>query len=155
MFLDASAIVAIVGDEEDAGYLIAKIEMSKKTIYYSSLSVYEAVISLARKKRDEAHPPHLIDLAQKHIDAFLQTIGAREMAIGSSMHRIAVEAAVPMAAWSRIQRGSISGIATHTPAQRRTTFLFCSRTTTFHRRILKRPSLAACLVGRASPSDLL
>ncbi|CAN7624444.1 type II toxin-antitoxin system VapC family toxin [Pararhizobium sp. LjRoot238] len=98
MFLDASAIVAIVGDEEDAGYLIAKIEMSKKSIYYSSLSVYEAVISLARKKRDAAYgdqvpiPPHLIDLAQKHIDAFLETIGAREMAIDSSMHRIAIEA---------------------------------------------------------------
>lgn len=98
MFLDASAIVAIVGDEEDAGYLIAKIELSKETIYYSSLSIYEAVISLARKKRDEAFgdqvpiPPHLIDLAQQHIGAFIETIGAKEMVIGSSMHSMAVEA---------------------------------------------------------------
>ncbi|MCY1740670.1 type II toxin-antitoxin system VapC family toxin [Ensifer sp. SL37] len=98
MFLDASAIVAIVSDEEDAGYLIAKIEMSKKTIYYSSLSIYEAVISLARKKRDAAFgnqvpiPQHVIDMAQQHIDAFIETIGAREMTISSGMHRIAIEA---------------------------------------------------------------
>ncbi|WEX79608.1 type II toxin-antitoxin system VapC family toxin (plasmid) [Sinorhizobium numidicum] len=98
MFLDASAIVAIVGNEEDADFLISRIENSKNQIYYSSISIYEAVISLARKKRDAAFgnqvpiPPHLIDLAQKHIDAFLEAIGAKEMAIGSAMHRKAVEA---------------------------------------------------------------
>lgn len=98
MFLDASAIVAILSDEKDAGYLVAKIEMSKKPIYYSSLSIYEAVISLARKKRDAAFgnqvpiPPYLIDLAQQHIDAFIETIGAREMTIGGNMHKIAIEA---------------------------------------------------------------
>lgn len=98
MFLDASAIVAIVSDEKDAGDLIAKIEMSKKAIYYSSLSIYEAVIGLARKKRDEAFgdqvpiPQHLIDLAQQHIDAFIETIGAKEMAIAGNMHKLAIEA---------------------------------------------------------------
>ncbi|RYZ83928.1 MAG: VapC toxin family PIN domain ribonuclease, partial [Proteobacteria bacterium] len=39
MFLDASAIVAVCGDEKDAGYFIAKIEMSNKPIFYSSLSI--------------------------------------------------------------------------------------------------------------------
>ncbi|MBB4186540.1 type II toxin-antitoxin system VapC family toxin [Sinorhizobium terangae] len=98
MFLDASAIVAILGDEEDADTLISKIEHSNKPIYYSSLSIYEAVISLARKKRDGAIgiqapiPPDLIDLAQRHVDAFIETIGAKEIVIDGAMHRTAIEA---------------------------------------------------------------
>lgn len=98
MFLDASAIVAILGDEDDADILIAKIEGSDGPICYSSLSIYEAVISLARKKRDGTVrnqapiPPHLIDLAQQHVNAFIATIGASEIVIDAAMHRVAIEA---------------------------------------------------------------
>lgn len=98
MFLDASAIVAILGDEEDAERLIAKIEHWDKPIYYSSLTIFEAVISLARKKRDDVFgnqvpiPPHLIDLAQQHVDTFIETIGAKEMTINGAIHRAAIEA---------------------------------------------------------------
>ncbi|ACP21736.1 conserved hypothetical protein (plasmid) [Sinorhizobium fredii NGR234] len=98
MFLDASAIVAILGDEEDADLLIAKIENAATPIYYSSLSIFEAVISLARNKRDGALgnqvpiPPHLIDLAQQHVEAFIETIGAKELTIDSAMHRTAIDA---------------------------------------------------------------
>ncbi|WP_318246562.1 type II toxin-antitoxin system VapC family toxin (plasmid) [Rhizobium sp. T1470] len=38
MFLDASAIVAILAGEEDGGYLLAKIEASKKPIFYGSVA---------------------------------------------------------------------------------------------------------------------
>ncbi|RCS21598.1 type II toxin-antitoxin system VapC family toxin [Phyllobacterium salinisoli] len=99
MFLDASAIVAILAGEEDAGYLIAKIEIAKKPIFYSSLSIFEAVISLARiisisQNGDEAPtPPDLIDQAQEDVEQFLETIGAREMSVSGSMHRKAIEAA--------------------------------------------------------------
>ncbi|WP_018238671.1 type II toxin-antitoxin system VapC family toxin [Ensifer sp. BR816] len=98
MFLDASAIVAILGEEEDADMLIDKIEKAKQPIYYSSISMFEAVISLARKKRDGTLgnqvpiPPHLIDLAQQHVEAFIETIGANAKPIDGTMHRMAIEA---------------------------------------------------------------
>ncbi|GAB1583486.1 type II toxin-antitoxin system VapC family toxin [Phyllobacterium phragmitis] len=99
MFLDASAIVAILTGEDDAGYLIAQIENANKPIVYSSLSVFEAVISLARiisisQNGDQAPvPADFIDQAQEDVGQFLETIGAREMALSGSIHRKAIEAA--------------------------------------------------------------
>ncbi len=99
MFLDASAIVAILAREEDAGYLLAKIELSPKPILYSSLSVFEAVVSLARLTSisqfgDQAPtPPDLIDQAQEDVEQFLETIGASEIAVSGKLHRLAIEAA--------------------------------------------------------------
>ncbi|ATU92405.1 type II toxin-antitoxin system VapC family toxin [Phyllobacterium zundukense] len=98
MFLDASAIVAILADEDDAEYLLSKIQQWKKPIHYSSLSIYEAVISLARKKslvvegnKLPTHPT-LIDQAQRHVETFIETIGATEIAIDSATHRVAIKA---------------------------------------------------------------
>jgi len=48
MYLNASAILAILAEEEDAGYYIAKLEDTNRQIFCSPLTVYEAVISLAR-----------------------------------------------------------------------------------------------------------
>ncbi|GGB09487.1 twitching motility protein PilT [Brucella endophytica] len=99
MYLDASAIVAILAEEEDADYFAAKIEMSKKPIFYSSLSMFEAVINLARIFSIAANgdqtptPPELIDKAQGIVERFLETAGAKEMAVSGSLHRKAIEAA--------------------------------------------------------------
>ncbi|MGK9283413.1 type II toxin-antitoxin system VapC family toxin [Sinorhizobium meliloti] len=99
MFLDASAIVAILAGEEDAGYLLAKIEMSESLKIYSPLSMFEAVISLARivsisQFGDRVPtPPELIDEVQEDVAKFLETIGAREVSVSGSLHRKAIEAA--------------------------------------------------------------
>ncbi|MEP7453360.1 type II toxin-antitoxin system VapC family toxin [Phyllobacterium sp. SB3] len=99
MFLDASAIVAICASEEDAGYLIGKIETAKKPIYYSSLSMFEAVMSLARIVSISLYgdqkptPPDLIDQAQQDVARFMETIGAEEMSVNGSLHRTAIQAA--------------------------------------------------------------
>ena len=99
MFLDASAIVAILAGEEDAGYLLAKIEMSEGLKIYSPLSMLEAVISLARivsisQFGDQVPtPPELIDEVQEDVAKFLETIGAREVSVSGSLHRNAIEAA--------------------------------------------------------------
>ncbi|MFQ6180680.1 type II toxin-antitoxin system VapC family toxin [Sinorhizobium meliloti] len=99
MFLDASAIVAILAGEEDAGYLLAKIEMSEGPKIYSPLSMLEAVISLARivsisQFGDQVPtPPELIDEIQEDVAKFLETIGAREVSVSGSLHRNAIEAA--------------------------------------------------------------
>ncbi|MCA1366752.1 type II toxin-antitoxin system VapC family toxin [Bradyrhizobium sp. BRP14] len=99
MFLDASAIVAILAREEDAGYLLAKIEMSERPIFYSPLSMFEAVISLARiisisHFGDQAPtPPELIDRVEEDVEKFMETIGARELSMNGSLHRGAINAA--------------------------------------------------------------
>jgi ribonuclease VapC len=99
MFLDASAIVAILAGEEDAGYLLAKIEMSEGLKIYSPLSMFEAVISLARivsisQFGDQVPtPPELIDEVQEDVAKFLETIGAREVSVSGSLHWNAIEAA--------------------------------------------------------------
>ena len=99
MFLDASAVVAILAGEEDAGYLIAKIEMAKGPIYFSPLTMFETVISLARIVSITLHgdqaptPPHLIDQAQRDVEALMETIGAKAIAIDEGMHHTAIQAA--------------------------------------------------------------
>ncbi|WP_051440859.1 ribonuclease VapC (plasmid) [Ensifer sp. WSM1721] len=99
MFLDASAIVAILAREEDAGYLLAKIEMSENPKFYSPLAMFEAVISLARiisisHFGDQAPtPPELIDQVEEDVQKFMETIGARELSMNGSLHRRAINAA--------------------------------------------------------------
>ncbi len=97
MFLDASAIVAILARESDADYLLAKIEAATGDCSYSSLSAFESVVSLARQmtnatKGDQVPvPPETIDRAQQAVYAFLAEIGAKELDIGGSAHRVAIE----------------------------------------------------------------
>lgn len=99
MFLDASAIVAILTDEEDGGYFFGKIEASTKPIYVSALSVFEAVITIARKTSISQNglnaptPPELIEQAQVDVAEFLAIIGAKELAVMGSMHKVAIAAA--------------------------------------------------------------
>ncbi len=99
MFIDASAIVAILGSEEDAGYFVAKIEGCSGTKAYSSITVFEAVIALARKEtiarfgENKPTPPEFIEQMQNDVNEFLRVIGAREVAIGGSTHKRAIDAA--------------------------------------------------------------
>lgn len=99
MYLDASAIIAILAREADAGYLVAKLEQARQPIHCSAMTVFEAVISLARRMANEQHgdqapiPPALIDEAQKHVDALLEALEVQEVAIGGATHRKAIEAA--------------------------------------------------------------
>ncbi|WP_025091555.1 type II toxin-antitoxin system VapC family toxin [Brucella intermedia] len=99
MYLDASAIVAILSNEDDAGYLLAKLEKTTSPIYYSSLTMFEAVISLARRLANKQVgsqapiPTETIDMAQANVEKFMSELGAREMAISGATHRRAIEAA--------------------------------------------------------------
>ncbi len=94
MFLDTSAIIAILAGEDDAGYLIAKIETARK-LYYSPISAYEAVIGLAAAAKGEhvSTPPSLIDEVEAVVFAFLADIKAVEMAIEPGVGRAAIKAA--------------------------------------------------------------
>lgn len=99
MFLDASAIVAILTGEEDGGYFLAKIEASKKPIYVSALSIFEAVITIARKESvshngaNSPTPPAMIEQSQTDVKEFLSIIGAKELPINGSLQKVAIAAA--------------------------------------------------------------
>ncbi|OYR17619.1 type II toxin-antitoxin system VapC family toxin [Brucella thiophenivorans] len=99
MFIDASVIVAILADEPDAGYYIAKIEADKGTKAYSATTVFEAVISLSRIVATARHgdqkpiPAETIEQVQLRVDKFLKTIGAKEVIISTKTQKLAIDAA--------------------------------------------------------------
>jgi len=99
MYLDASAIIAVLTNEDDAEEIIAKLEQATSPIFYSPLTIFEATISLARKITNEQigdqKPvlPEIIDMAQQDVDDFLEVIQAQELAISDKTHRLAIKAA--------------------------------------------------------------
>ncbi len=99
MFLDASAVVAIMAAEEGAEALIAKIKASSGPVYYSSVTMFEAVIAMSRKTATNLFgdqrpvPPHLIAQAQRNVDDFMDSVGAVEIAMPIGLHKTALEAA--------------------------------------------------------------
>lgn len=97
MFLDASAIVAILGDEEDAGLMLAKVNAAHDGLFYSAVSFYEAVLSLARKRagpgrNDAPIPRDMIDRSEEFVGQFLREIDAREISITTDIGRLAIAA---------------------------------------------------------------
>ncbi|MGV2068382.1 type II toxin-antitoxin system VapC family toxin [Agrobacterium sp. 22-226-1] len=72
MYIDASAIVAILTNESYAASLIAKLEGAKKPIFHSSMTVFEAVLSLSRQManakvgQQAPIPPEFIDAARNY-----------------------------------------------------------------------------------------
>lgn len=96
MFLDASAIIAIIGEEEDAAALLSRLEAAETPLCYSPLSAYEAIVGFARKKSDmrvEATiSPGLIDGAKEIVETFLAEIGAVEIDVTPDIRRGAISA---------------------------------------------------------------
>lgn len=99
MFIDASAIIAILLAEGGAESLVTKIEAAKKPIHYSALTVFEAVSRLveitagAQGLAERPVPAALWEQSQADVEALLETIGAREMTISGSLHRLSLDAA--------------------------------------------------------------
>jgi ribonuclease VapC len=85
MFVDASAIVAILADEEDASELSNRfIEVA--TVKTSALAVYEAVLGLAR-----AQTISIAD-AELAVGNFLSAAGAEIIPITAEIGRGAIQA---------------------------------------------------------------
>ncbi len=99
MFLDASAVVAILNNEDTADELLTRIERAQGAIYYSSLVVFEAVISLSRQAKlvqlgeHASTPPDFIMRAQSSVHGLLQEIGATEINLSAGLHEAALDAA--------------------------------------------------------------
>jgi ribonuclease VapC len=74
MFVDASAIVAILTDEPEAAILSNALEGAKSPIT-SPIAVYEATVAVSRKRSGG------VELAQRDVHDLLQEIGVRVVAI--------------------------------------------------------------------------
>lgn len=77
MFLDASAICAVLLEEADAAVFAEKIEQAE-SLRTSPVAVFEAVLDLAKALGGD------IRLAQAKVDAFLRLAGAETIAIGGA-----------------------------------------------------------------------
>lgn len=85
MFLDASAIVAIIARESDAAALSARLGQAIE-VYTSPVAVYESALGLARAGNMTI--PEAVVL----LDRFLEEIHARIVAISAEIGRGAVSA---------------------------------------------------------------
>ncbi|MGN7294979.1 type II toxin-antitoxin system VapC family toxin [Rhizobium sp. SAFR-030] len=99
MFLDASALVAILTGEATANQLLQKLAGSAGPFHYTSLTMYEAVIAIARKTSISQHgdqvptPAPLILTVQADVEQFLDVIGATEVPIPLGAHHAVLAAA--------------------------------------------------------------
>jgi ribonuclease VapC len=95
MFIDASAIFAILNRE--AGYedLARRIDDVQDQLYTSPLSRFEVAVSLARQRsaKDRKPEPGLVEECATLVAEFLSEIGAKDIHISSSIGDGAIRAA--------------------------------------------------------------
>jgi ribonuclease VapC len=98
MFLDASAIIAILAREPEEKLLAFRLRSATSPVLVSPLAVFEAVTGLARKKAkalggaSAKTPPELLKQTRRIVEAFLEEAGAREVIIDADIGRGAQEA---------------------------------------------------------------
>jgi len=85
MFIDASAIIAIIAQEEGWESLASRLSQAPRTLV-SALSAWEAVIGLAR----EAQIP--FEQAEALVDRFVEETRAEMVEIGAAIGREAIQA---------------------------------------------------------------
>jgi ribonuclease VapC len=85
MFLDASAIIAVVARENDASAIAARIGQARK-VYTSPIAMYESVLGLARIGNTS------IAAAQAVLDRFLKEVPVEIVAISAELGRNAIKA---------------------------------------------------------------
>jgi ribonuclease VapC len=85
LFLDASAMVAMMTDEPDAADIEQRFGAADEVLY-SPMSVWETVRAVARK-REVA-----VSLAQSDVESFIRNFGLRPVTIGEAEGHIAISA---------------------------------------------------------------
>lgn len=85
MFVDASAIVAILAREEDAGPLTARLGQARRA-FTSPVAVYETVLGLARVRSIPLHESRTL------VGEFLDEAGIEMIPITDSIADMAIEA---------------------------------------------------------------
>ncbi len=85
IFVDASALIAIVAREDDALALAAKLE-ADQTRLCSAMSLWETVAGLCRSYTFS------VESAQSRVHAIRQTLGLQIVPIGDQEHDLALQA---------------------------------------------------------------
>ena len=98
LFVDASVIVAIVQQEQDAGDLMDRLQRDGGPYYVSSVVRMEASLALARRLaeargRDQPATTEMVAMARTLVDQFIVDIDAREIMIGGDIGTKALDAA--------------------------------------------------------------
>ena len=93
MFIDASAIVAILGREPGFEEIEKHLAAIDGALYISPLVRYEASFALARLKSGDVRPtPDLLRRAAEAVSAFVTDLEVEEMPISSEIGDRAIEA---------------------------------------------------------------
>ena len=96
MFIDASALVAVLKNEPEAPVLVKAMEAAKGPLRISPVVRLEAALALVRTMREQRGDVHStaedFETAQAMIAELIETLGAREMHITESMGTAAIEA---------------------------------------------------------------
>jgi ribonuclease VapC len=93
MFIDASAIVAILGREPGYEELEKRLSDTDAPFFVSPLVKFEASVALARQKASKIKAsPELLRQAQRAVDAFVEDIAAEEITISPEVGRFALDA---------------------------------------------------------------
>jgi len=85
MFIDASAIIAIIAEEDDGPELAARLDKAQK-LHTSAVALYEAILGLARSRGLS------VGEAANVVDQFLDRTGAEIIPITGEIGRVAIEA---------------------------------------------------------------
>ncbi len=94
MFIDASAIVAILLREEGSDEIVRRIGDIKGQLFTSPIAHFEATVSLARARSGKRRPtPDQVLVAKDAVNALLNEIGAKDIHITSSIGDKAIDAA--------------------------------------------------------------
>jgi len=85
MFIDASALIAITGDESDRALLAGKLAIATR-ILISPVAIYESVLGLARLRKDT------LPGAGAEITRFLEDAMVETVPIDAKVGQLALEA---------------------------------------------------------------
>jgi ribonuclease VapC len=94
LFVDASAVIAILNAEDDATDLEARMDDHGGPFFVSPLVRFEAVVGLARaRRRGNEYRAGTLALAESAVNEFIAALQAQEIAIDATMGRGALDAA--------------------------------------------------------------
>lgn len=94
MFVDSSAIMAILLDEPDATDLLLRLQENRQKPITSPVVRYEVVVSLARSRAEgRSITREDMDLATERFDALLQLLDCTEIMVTTKIGRLAAETA--------------------------------------------------------------
>ena len=94
MFVDASALIAILNDEPEKDLLLYKLEQGRAVPHVSTVTVLEAVEGYAKtvlsSDRDPV-TPELFEAARQDVADLLEAIGAKQIGLTGHMTQMALD----------------------------------------------------------------